>query len=429
MGLRRLRRRNRVPDGAGVEGVVPALSQSPDRGEPTEISNAPSGSLTKFGVRATRIATTGVQRLRGAQRTSSPSSAAPGNVRVFTIHRSIVVRLGVAAAVLAALGIGFVAGLAISSIAPRTSAGKVVTDASVASVKSPSRQPEASPPAAPAAKLPTVLSCTTGVETPSATRDSLTLAVPVTSRCLDVTWSTWEEHGRWEWHVDREQLSTQLCRGNCQQLARRSWSFRIHSGGVFQDVLITPPSRSPHAAVELSPGFGVGLGVNVNLRSSPTGSGPGTPPLQTMRPATVGEAVGGGRRRDVPIAGCPPRRRLPVRLLVCEVLVLEGDCGAQRWSREAPLPRATDPRNHVPSCVSNGTTSFQNRSLPCRTTPSAFRDTGPSRNSAELIYRWTNRRNCRWGPPRVHLSFVVILCPLMMRIVSGVDWRESRSKT
>ena len=197
------------------------------------------------------------QRLRGAQRTSR-SSAAPGNVRVFTIHRSIVVRLGVAAAVLAALGVGFFAGLAISSPPSRTSGGKVVTDASVASVKSPSLTTKASPPAASSAKLPTVLSCTPGSK-PQVRPETLDIGCAGDISMSGVTWSTWGSTG-----YGSGMLTANNCQPSCAAgTLSSSPAFVVLSkplGGVFQDVLITPPAGALTAQSSSRPGSGWGSG-------------------------------------------------------------------------------------------------------------------------------------------------------------------------
>ena len=91
-------------------------------------------------------------------------SVAERNVHVITMRRSTVVRVGVAALVLAALGIGFAVGMAISSPAPSTSTVRVVTDPSVASVSTHFTATTPSSPVVPTANVFKVVSCRPGAK-------------------------------------------------------------------------------------------------------------------------------------------------------------------------------------------------------------------------------------------------------------------------
>ena len=193
-----------------------------------------------------------------APRTPSPSLA-HRDVHVVTMRRSTVVRVGVAAVVLAALGIGFAVGLAISSPGPSTSAVKVVTDASVASVPSHSPTKTASPPMAPSSTLPTVASCRPG-QKPQVRPTSIDVGCAGGVAISDVTWSTW---GR-STGDGSGTLTVHSCRPSCAAgSVSSSPAFVVVSdpqGGVFQDVLITPPTGAltPQAGSHAGRGWGSG---------------------------------------------------------------------------------------------------------------------------------------------------------------------------
>ena len=200
----------------------------------------------------------GNPRWRAAPRTPLPSFA-QRDVRVFTMRRSTVVRMGVAAAVVAALGIGFAVGLAISSPAPSRSAVKVVTNASVASVPSRATTATVSPPMAPAAKVPTVVSCRPG-QKPQARPKSIDIGCAGDISMSAVTWSTWgrstgDGSGTLTWHS---------CRPSCATGSLSSSpAFVVVSDpldGVFQDVLITPPTGALTPQASSEPGSGWGSG-------------------------------------------------------------------------------------------------------------------------------------------------------------------------
>jgi hypothetical protein len=196
----------------------------------------------------------GNQGLRAAQNTQR-RSVAPGNMQVITIRRTAVVRMGVAAAVLAALGIGFSLGLAISSHLSPTSGGKVVTDASVAS---PSATTAGSQPAASAAEVPAVLSCTPGSK-PQVRPETLDIGCTGDISMSTVTWSSWGSRG-----YGSGVLTVNSCRPSCATGALSSSpAFVVVSdpvGGVFQDVLITPPTGVLAPQSSSQPGSGWGSG-------------------------------------------------------------------------------------------------------------------------------------------------------------------------
>ena len=200
----------------------------------------------------------GNPRRRAAPRTSSPSLA-HRDVHVITMRRSTVVRVGVAAVVLAALGIGFGVGLAISSKGPSTSAVKVVTDASLAPVPSHSTTRTASPPTAPAATLPTVASCRPG-QKPQVRPASIDIGCAGDVSISDVTWSTWERSTG----DGSGTLTVRSCRPSCAAgSVSSSPAFVVVSdprGGVFQDVLITPPTGALTPQAGSHPGWGWGSG-------------------------------------------------------------------------------------------------------------------------------------------------------------------------
>ena len=168
-----------------------------------------------------------------------------------------------------------------------------------------------------------------------------------------------EEHGRWEWHVDRAQLSTQLRRRIGQQLARVRGRFGS-PGRRFPGRADHSADRSPHSAGRLSPRLGVGFGVNV---ITPTGSGPGIPSLQSMSSATVREA-------STQVAIRPSRRRVPSPTDGSRSADRVGSTRLRTGGRPTGAPQhdAASGRDHVPSCTSKGRTSF--RTVRCAPTDS-----------------------------------------------------------
>jgi hypothetical protein len=195
---------------------------------------------------------------RVAPRTPLPS-VSQRDVQVITMRRSTVARIGVAAVVLAALGTGFAVGLAISSPGPSTPAVKVVTDASVASVPSHSTNWTVSPPMAPPAKLPTVASCRPGQKS-QARPKSIDIGCAGDVSMSAVTWSNW---GR-STGDGSGTLTFNSCRPSCATgSVSSSPAFVVVSdpvGGVFQMVLITPPTGALTPQASSHPGLGWGSG-------------------------------------------------------------------------------------------------------------------------------------------------------------------------
>ena len=200
----------------------------------------------------------GKRKSRAAPRTLLPSFSQRDG-QVITMRRSTLVRTGVVVVVVAALGIGFAVGLAISSPGPSTSAVKVVTDASVVSPPSHSTTATVSPPTAPAAKVPTVVSCRPG-QKPQVRPKSVDIGCAGDISMSAVTWSTWgsgtgDGSGTLTWHS---------CRPSCATGSLSSSpAFVVVSdplGGVFQDVLITPPTGALTPQASSQPGSGWGSG-------------------------------------------------------------------------------------------------------------------------------------------------------------------------
>jgi hypothetical protein len=200
---------------------------------------------------------TGNPRSRAVPRKPLPSFA-QRNVGVITMRRSTVVRMGVAAVVLVALGIGFAVGLAVSSPAPSRSAVKVVTDPSVASVSSHSTATTASPAPAPAAKVPTVVPCRPGPK-PEVQPTTLDIGCAGDTVISAVTWSSWGSVAD-----GSGTLTLNNCQPSCATgTVSSSPAFVVVSdpvGGVFQDVLITPPTGALSPQSSSRPGSGWGSG-------------------------------------------------------------------------------------------------------------------------------------------------------------------------
>ena len=167
--------------------------------------------------------------------------------------------MGVASAVLAALGIGFAVGLAISSRAPSTSAVKVVTDASVATASSHSTTTRVSAPTAPAAKEPTVMSCRPRPK-PQVRPGTIDIGCSGDVSISGVTWSLWGPSTA----DGSGTLTLNSCRPSCATgTVSSSPAFVVVSdpqGGVFQDVLITPPTGALAPLSSSHPGSGWGAG-------------------------------------------------------------------------------------------------------------------------------------------------------------------------
>ena len=185
-------------------------------------------------------------------------SVAERNVHVITMRRSTVVRVGVAALVLAALGIGFAVGMAISSPAPSTSTVRVVTDPSVASVSTHSTATTPSSPVAPTANVFKVVSCRPGAK-PQVRPRTIDIGCAGDTVISAVTWSSWGRMGN-----GSGTLTLNNCQPSCAAGAvSSSPAFVVVSdpvGGVFQNVVITPPTGALSPKSSSHPGSGWGSG-------------------------------------------------------------------------------------------------------------------------------------------------------------------------
>ena len=174
------------------------------------------------------------------------------------IRRTTAVRVGIVAVVLAALGLGFAIGLAMSSSQPP--ANMVVVDASIASTTSPTPAATAIPVAVPADKSPTVLPCGAGAT--QRVRPTV-IDIGCATRNVSITTITWSS-----WDSRTGSGSGTLHKNNCQPSCAAggvysSPAFVVVSnpvGGVFQDVVITPPSGIVTPQSSSQPGSGWGSG-------------------------------------------------------------------------------------------------------------------------------------------------------------------------
>ena len=328
---------------------------------------------------------------------------------------------GVAAVVLAALGIGFGVGFAISSKGPSTSAVKVVTDASLAPVPSHSTTRTASPPTAPAATLPTVASCRPG-QKPQVRPASIDIGCAGDDRVSDVTWSTWERSTG----DGSGTLTVRSCRPSCAAgSVSGSPAFVVVSGPPgrrFPGRADHSADRSPHSAGRLSPRLGWGSGERHHAHRVRTWD-----PLAPIDEFGNSErGVDAGRDATFPSPCAFPDGWLslsrPCRQYSSPHGWAANRCTSARRSEWA------GPRTllHVQREDQLRNRSFRaDRFRP----PSGTPDRQEIPRSVDHDYRRTNREIAGGGPPWVQLTFVGILWRLMMRIVSGVNWRESRSKT
>jgi hypothetical protein len=177
-----------------------------------------------------------------------------------TFRRRTTVRAGVFAALLAALGIGFVIGLAMSS--PLPPASRVVVAASTTPTAPLSTITTAIPKTAQSAPSPTVLPC--GARSTQQMRPTV-IDIGCASVDIGITTITWSS-----WGSDGGSGSGVLHENNCQPSCATgsvtsSPAFVVVSnpvGGVFQDVLITPPSdvMTPQSSSQPGSGWGSGSG-------------------------------------------------------------------------------------------------------------------------------------------------------------------------
>jgi len=201
----------------------------------------------------------GIRRSRALPPTPT-APVAEGNAELISFRLSTVVRAGIAAIVLGALGIGFAVGLVISSSPSQTrSAGKVVTDASTVSVPSGSTITTAVSPATLAASPPTVVSCRPG-SAPQVRPTTIEIGCLGGIAISNVTWSSWGSSTG----SGSGTLTVNSCRPNCAAgVVSSSAAFVVISDpvrGVFQHVLITPPTGAVPPQSSAHPGSGWGSG-------------------------------------------------------------------------------------------------------------------------------------------------------------------------
>lgn len=178
------------------------------------------------------------------------------SAQVITFRRSTVARIGTAAGVLVALGIGFATGLDISSSNPP--ATSVVAGASTSA--SPQSVVNSVPPRTSAGRFPEVLSCAPGS---SPLVRPTVIYIGCAERVISmtaVTWSLWGQGGG----SGSGTVHVNDCRPSCADgRVRNSPAFVVVSdpaNGVFQTVLITPPSGIVHPQSSSQPGTGWGSG-------------------------------------------------------------------------------------------------------------------------------------------------------------------------
>jgi hypothetical protein len=169
---------------------------------------------------------------------------------VITFRRSTAVRAGVAAVVLGALSVGFAVGWVISSPPPSPSTDKVVTEAATTPM---------SPPSETATPATAVASCKLGSKV-QVRPTTIDIGCHGDISISTVTWSSWG--------TSTGSGSGTLTVNNCQPSCATgsvssSPAFVVLSdpvGGVFQDVLITPPSGAMPPQSSSHPGSGWGSG-------------------------------------------------------------------------------------------------------------------------------------------------------------------------
>jgi hypothetical protein len=178
---------------------------------------------------------------------------------VIVLRRSVVVRLGTAVTVVAALGIGYAIGLGIDS-PPHSSNAVATARSSTKPITDPATVSNAVPTAAPADPAPTVLSCEPGSK--PQVRPTL---LYIGCRSGDITmtaiaWSSWGGTGG----SGSGNLQVNSCRPSCATgSVSGSPAFVVVSNpvdGVFRDVLITPPSGVVAQQSSSQPGTGWGSG-------------------------------------------------------------------------------------------------------------------------------------------------------------------------
>ena len=215
------------------------------------------------------------RRVRGSARTHArggvgsarsprdPTVAGPAvadrKTAVISFRRSTVVRIGVGASVLAALTVGFAFGWAISSPSHSTATNKVVTDAATTPTSAPPAGSKASSPTTPATLVPTVAACQPGGE-PQVRPTSIAIGCDGHISMSNVTWSSWGASTA----SGSGSVTVNSCQPNCATgSGGSSPAFVVVSdpvGGVYQDVLITPPTGDIAPQSSSHPGSAWGSG-------------------------------------------------------------------------------------------------------------------------------------------------------------------------
>ena len=181
--------------------------------------------------------------------------------KVISFRLSTFLRAGVATAVLGALGLGFAFGLAISTPSQSRSPHKVVTESSVASVPSSATTitPATAAPATPAAPLPKVVSCQPR-SGPQMRPTTIEIGCDSGVAISNVTWSSWGSSTG----SGSGTLTVKTCQPRCAPgRASSSAAFVVISDpvrGIFQHVLITPPTGVIASHSSSHPGSGWGSG-------------------------------------------------------------------------------------------------------------------------------------------------------------------------
>ena len=178
---------------------------------------------------------------------SSVARRARRDTRVVTIRRTTLVRLGVVALVLVALGIGTAIGLTVSSTSspPAThtdSGGSKTRGGSTTTVT----RPLTSTTTTNAASLPVVLSCG---PTPTKTIRPTTLTIGCAlgaTTVTSITWKAWDSGagGQGSGLLNLNNCQPDCAHGTVNSVPAIVVVFHIVSG-VFQDVSITPSQNVP----------------------------------------------------------------------------------------------------------------------------------------------------------------------------------------
>lgn len=241
--------------------------------------------------RATRLLVAGSRGVRINALAHYVVHVARRNARVFTIRWTTVVRIGVVALVLAALGTGIAIGLTVGSRSsqdstePNGHGSNTTSDRSTTSESSTTTSTTVA-----AAAVPVVLSC--GPATTKTVRPkTLTLgcalgAVTVT----DISWSSWgtSAGGQGSGILNQDNCQPDCLHGTVTTLPAIVVVFQVVNG-VFQDVSITPSQNvSSGPKVPTTTSTAPGIVPSTTTTSSPPASG-----LKPLFAAQPGSGWGG----------------------------------------------------------------------------------------------------------------------------------------